>query len=320
MRLDPLRQHSVFDVSDWEYDSEFGKFPQGARAKDAFFAPNVTTDSVLVGGKRYLFKRSRKVYADQFWTEVIAYRFGCLLGLEVPPAFAAFNSLTGHSGAIIEWFYIDGREAFQSGGDILQATVQKDIERKKGANHNLKSNTFLCRAMSQNHLLAQGWQQWWVDALLFDALIGNRDRHQDNWGFVASGPQTPLFRFAPLFDNGTSQGHELSLEKVQRWLVADFERYIRKGTHHLQWSLDDPPPRRGHSELLSLAFQEWPGTKETASMRLSPLEIEDFRLAIEDLPILKSPSDSFVHLSTARLDFLLKLIEMRLHNLKVLLS
>jgi len=317
---EPLRQHAVFDVASWEYDSEFAKFPQGARAKDAFIAPAFPTESVLVGGKRYLFKRSRKVYADQFWCEVIAYRFGCLLGLDVPPAFAAFNSDTGHSGTIIEWFYVDGREAFQSGGDILQATVQKDIDRAKGKLHNLKNNALLSRVMSQNHLLASGWQQWWVDALLFDALIGNRDRHQDNWGFVVSGPQPPIFRFAPLFDNGTSLGHELLLKKVQRWQSTDFERYTRKGTHHIQWSLDDPIPRRGHSELLSLAFLEWPGTKEVALGRISGLEVEDFRLALMDLPVLESPHASFVHLSTARLDFLLNLIEMRLHNLKVLLS
>ena len=132
--------------------------------------------------------------------------------------------------------------------------------------------------------------------------------------------QLPLFRFAPLFDNGTSLGHELPLEKVVLWRAVDFERHIARGAHHVQWSLDDPTPRRGHSELLQLAFQEWPGAKERAFSRIRDLEIDDFRMGLADLPTLESHGDAFVHVSEDRLDFLLNLIEIRLHNLKVLLS
>jgi hypothetical protein len=59
MRTQPLVQKSIFDVADWESDAEFGVFPQGARAKDAVFAPSVPPEPVLVPGKRYLFKRSK---------------------------------------------------------------------------------------------------------------------------------------------------------------------------------------------------------------------------------------------------------------------
>jgi hypothetical protein len=56
MRIQPLLQSSLFDVADWQVDSEFAIFPQGARAKEAVFAPKVPADQVIVGGKRYLFK------------------------------------------------------------------------------------------------------------------------------------------------------------------------------------------------------------------------------------------------------------------------
>ena len=80
MATTALVQTAVFDVARWEQDAEFGVFPQGARAKDAVFAPLLPSEPVLVGGKRYLFKRSKRSYPDQFWGEVIAYRVGCLLG------------------------------------------------------------------------------------------------------------------------------------------------------------------------------------------------------------------------------------------------
>lgn len=60
MRIASLVQSAAFDVADWEADAEFGVFPQGARAKDAVFAPAAPPEPVLVGGKRYLFKRSKR--------------------------------------------------------------------------------------------------------------------------------------------------------------------------------------------------------------------------------------------------------------------
>lgn len=57
-------QTAFFDVADWESDAEFGVFPQGARAKEAVFAPNYPKEPVIVPGKRYLFKRSKRSYPD----------------------------------------------------------------------------------------------------------------------------------------------------------------------------------------------------------------------------------------------------------------
>jgi len=120
MSITPHVQDQVFEVSTWERDAEFGVFPQGARAKDALFAPSVAPEPVIVPGKRYLFKKSKRSYPDQFWGEVIAYRIGCLLGVHVPPAFVATNAETGQAGALIEWFYEDGRERYVHGGDFMQ--------------------------------------------------------------------------------------------------------------------------------------------------------------------------------------------------------
>lgn len=68
--------------------------------------------SLLSARQALPFRRSKRSYPDQFWGEVVAYRVGCLLGLQVPPAFAAWNSRTGRCAALIEWFYYDNNEAF----------------------------------------------------------------------------------------------------------------------------------------------------------------------------------------------------------------
>jgi hypothetical protein len=311
MRIQPLIQTAVFDVADWEVDAEFGVFPQGARAKDAVFAPAPPPEPVITSGKRYLFKRSKRSYPDQFWGEVVAYRVGCLLGVQVPPAFAAWNSRTGHCGALIEWFYNDNNEAFVMAGDFLQK-IHKDFDRKYGIQHNLLDNMRLLRMFAMQKALEPGWRQWWVDALLFDALIGNTDRHQDNWGLIfCRTEQVARCRLAPLFDNGTSLGHERFTDRVSCWTAADYDRYISKGSHHLKWSLIDP--LQGHFSLLQRALDEWSDTRETAGARLN-FSFDELSDVVADLVKLAAVTS----LSSERLEFMLRLLGCRLKLLKVL--
>ncbi len=300
-------QRAAFEISDWTVDSEFGVFPQGARAKDAVFAPEHQTDPVLLPGRRYLFKRSKRSYPDQFWGEVVASRVGCLLGLEVPPAFIAWNAESELSAALIEWFYVDGQESFVMAGDFLQK-IRPDFDRDKGTRHNMKDNALLLRAFAVGKLLHTEWRQWWVNALLFDALIGNTDRHQDNWGLIF---QSDGCRLSPLFDNGTSLGHERFTDRVGTWSELELDRYIDKGKHHVRWSLDDAQPERGHLALLGRAFAEWPDTREQAKARLafSPAELAG---CIADLLDLDVP----VRLSPERHTFMLRLLKRR-HELLV---
>jgi len=317
MRIEPLRQTCLIDVAEWEQDAEFGIYPQGARAKDAVFVPETPPDAVLVPNKRYMFKRSNKKYPDQWWGEVVAYRVGCLMGLEVPPAFVSWNSTTGICAALIEWFSIDGQEVSTLAGDFLQQR-HPDFDREKGTQHNLQHVITLLRSLVQGKvLISDHWHQWWTDALLFDALIGNTDRHQDNWGFIfKTKPETgPQARLMPLFDNGTSLGHERFPDRVATWKEADYTRYIHKGKHHIAWSLDEPRIK-GHRELLIRVLEAWPETREMAKARLAAVTEHSLLDVLSDLAHIPAP----VALSQPRFDFILKLLKSRTHYLKEVLS
>jgi len=83
-----------------------------------------------------------------------------------------------------------------------------------------------------------------VGYLMLDALVGNTDRHHENWGVVLKPTLVPALeegaesqvRFhlslAPTFDHGSSLGREL-LEDRARQILADpqgMSRYFRKAT------------------------------------------------------------------------------------------
>lgn len=275
--------------------------------KCAVFSPDSPTESVVEKRKRHLFKLSDRKYPDQFWAEIVAYRIGCLLGVEVPPYFVAHNSQTGESGALSEWFYTDRVDEFQAAGDIL-VKDKPFFERKKGSDHNLEDNARILNQMVRGNPVAVNWKQWWVDALLFDTLIGNTDRHQDNWGIIRSAGS---WRLCPLFDNGTSLGHERQTKRVEGWDTNSLERYINKGTHHVKWSLASITPPYNHFGLVQRALEEWPETRDTVWSRLD-FSAEEMRAGLIDILKLELP----VPLSAARFEFMLRLLERRLDKLK----
>lgn len=313
MSIKPLIQKNLFDVASWEPDAEFAVYPQGARAKDAVFAPHEQIDQVIVPNKRYLFKRSRKSYPDQFWAETIAYRIGCLMGVNVPPAFAAWNSETGISAALIEWFYLDEESLFLLGGDVLQ-NIQPTFDRKLGEMHNIQDIIVMMELLVKNELMENVWKQWLVNMLLFDALIGNTDRHQDNWGLVISSINLHFpIRLSPFFDNGTSLGHERFPGRIGNWSSKQYDEYIIKGKHHVKWSLTDGIPIQGHVELLVKVFTKWPDTKKIAHESLAFTQ-EELNESLEDLVSLGGA----VPLSHERIAFVLKLLSNRHTLLKSL--
>lgn len=314
MQLQPLRQQAPIDVVDWTPDPLYGVFPVGARAKEAVFSPEVDSP-ILKPGRRYLFKKSKKSYPDQFWGEVIAYRIGCCLGVAVPPAFYAINSGTNVPAALIEWFY-DPDESFMHGGDFLER-LRPGFDREVGTQHNLEDIRVLSMALRTAVDLTPDWRQWWADALMFDALIGNTDRHQDNWGVIffrnAHGEPAKAGRMAPLFDNGTSLGHERFPHRVSGWDEAKFNFYVNKGQHHVKWSLADP--EKGHLALLARTLTAWPNTIESIRSRLN-IEVDALVESISDLLTFPGP----VPLSLERFNFIVRLLALRLKKLKSLVD
>ncbi|MBT9499077.1 MAG: HipA domain-containing protein [Zoogloea sp.] len=314
--IETLRQIATFNVNGWEED-EFGVFPQGARAKGAYLTPGDVPEAVLRPGWRYLFKQSRKCYPEQFWAEIVAYRIGCLMGIKVPPAFAAIEGSSGACGALIEWFYDEGSDIFIWAGEFLQRMFP-DFDREKGTTHTMHGNEILLRAMAvlakaEDRSFRENWRQWWVDALLFDALIGNTDRHQDNWGFIFRN-NPPAITLAPMFDNGTSLGHERHAEQFSKWRARDVDKYIAGGKHQVRWGFEPQKGEQRPFEVVKLALAKWPATRAGAMERLN-FSPDAMAQSLVDLAELQLP----VPFGRERMDFMLQLLTRRYNELKVIL-
>ena len=127
----------------------------------------------------------------QFWSEIVAAEVGELLGLQVPETFIGLNERSDIPFTVwvlTKWFLKD-RDIFVRGSELMTRHIENYSEKQ----HNLDS------AIAHT-VDIEGALKYWIEMIVFDCLIGNTDRHHENWGVINHS------RLTPLYDNGISLG------------------------------------------------------------------------------------------------------------------
>lgn len=305
--------NSVVDVSAWQSDDEFRVYPEGARDKSRLLCPSDIGYDFLIPNHYYLFKHSTEWSPEQYWIEVMSYRLGSAIGVPVPPAFVAFDADNNSSGALIEWFYGKpnaGVQRFVPGGDFMQRLID-DYDRKRGKKHNFESLLILCKALERTGNLKDDWLAYWAKALTFDALIGNADRHHDNWGVIHTMSDSDRHikesvEFSPVFDNGSSMGFEIRSEKLTSFSENEqMSKYVSKGFHHFKWAKKDSK-KALHGEMLLNLVNKFPDSLQYIRETLD-FDADVFSDIVNELTVY----DVLVPLSQQRADFMIKLLAFR---------
>ena len=247
----------IVSLDGWPPDEEFPYGPQGAKAKQILICPNPPPYGFLIGGHRYLFKEPSGNFAQQIWSEVIAYELSRDLHIPVPPAFVAQGPGNGSPGVLVEFFYgyqLEPDIRFVHAVERLQG-LKLPIDYRCGS---LKDNITLCRLQR-----TPSWRTWWARTLAFDAVIGNVDRHTENWGFLTEPSQSgPNYTLAPAFDNGTSLGFIVREKDLPVFTRSDrLKNLIERGAHHFGWIAGD---RQGaqHARLCRRYLDRYPDVRK----------------------------------------------------------
>ena len=306
--------NQVINIETWRADERYdGIYSEGAREKDIVFSP---ADSGIEGIKsnwRYMFKLSRSLdwCPWQFWVEIIAYRLGCLIGIQVPPAFVGYTAKYKSSGpdtrvygALIEWFYDETKDIFVHGGQFMVQLIE-GYDRDKGEMHNFDS----IAGVFEN---IPGFVEHWAGVFLLDTLIGNTDRHHDNWGIVfykgRTKPKAINISFSPAFDNGTAMEYgeqEINFDKYKdpKKLQKHLED-ARFARHHMKWSLKEKSPLNFY-QFVDKFVSKYPDSKSIIAKHLnfSHEQLEDIMI-----PLCDMITDSKFELNKSRLNFMLDMM------------
>ena len=284
------------DISGWQTYS--------GQADDMFgrgtLQKKIVKDSA---GNKYLFKqtwtRKRGEYTDavkhQFWCEYISAKIAEMMQLTAADTKIALDKK--QAGIIIKWFdklFLTGKEILSVGLDLLSGDIDYS-ERHQSLEY----------VLSHTHKLNQKATIWWMQLILFDALIGNGDRHHENWGmFVKKGLS---FEFSPIFDSGVCLGWRLQEHEFENF---NFEQYFSKYKTKIPVSLNN-----GSHKIADMIvfFVENGVPKKTMLEFISHFDINKLKRDVFEKQVnhINEKLPDAYCLTEARQDFMLKFLNFR---------
>lgn len=184
---------------------------------------------VRVDNENYLFKIGRPNTGEN-WAEIVAYKLANYYNL--PCAEYKFANFENKIGVLTKNIVPDGC-VLQHGSTLFF----KHLANQKNQRRNKKKYKLLTALNSietldkilsihpnhiNPHISDLSAFSVFIGFLLFDFLIGNQDRHEENWGLISCGEKIFL---APTFDHASSLGCRLSSEEMKKRLITKDNNY-----------------------------------------------------------------------------------------------
>ena len=235
--------------------------------------------------EHWLFKYPRSSTGEH-WAEKIAAEVADLLA--IPHARVELAIFGEDRGSVTESFVQEGYELIH-GNQMLARVVQGyDLRRTFHQSSHTLANIW--RVMDRVFIEAQVAERAkfrLAEYFVLDALIGNTDRHHENWGALRRRKDDRWEGFvAPSFDHASSLGRELRDAQRDRRLAEDrIGDYVGRGRGAIYWSEEE---RHGPSplELVVRAAREYPDLFGAALTKLGKLDAD----LVDDL-VNRVPTD-----------------------------
>lgn len=277
-----------YDISNWIEKPYFNT--KGTRNKCVVIDPD--------NGIEYYFKTSickgAMDYKTEFWSEIIASKFGQALGFNVLDYNIAKHK--DEIGCLSQSMIKDG-ESLVEGVNLLTG-FDNTYRPSDKESYSLYTFHFIKEAIS-SYGLSKNIDDI-IRTIIFDAVIGNSDRHQENWGFITpyqehtftpeeaknflqklkeqfkkirnisrgndenmSSNEPVKMRilqldgtYAPIYDSGCCLAREKSEEAVKQMLSdkIQFDSFINRGQSEIRW--DESGKKLNHFELIERIKEE----------------------------------------------------------------
>jgi len=183
----------------------------------------------------WLFKEAREGTGED-WAEKVAAEVAHVVG--VPAATVELAEFQGRRGCA-SLSFVDRRagEGLIHGNEILAGMVLGYDRGKRfhQSDHTLENIQLAIQRLFPEKAMHDGVLTTLAGYLVLDALIGNTDRHHENWALLLQQVRNDaevnlMLRVAPSFDHASSLGRELQDTKRLNLLRSDaVGRYARNG-------------------------------------------------------------------------------------------
>jgi len=239
-------------------------------------------------GEDWLFKEARENTGED-WSEKVASEIAALL--ELPTHYTELANWQGKPGSAVRSFLSAKSTVLVHGNELLGGLIANyDKDKLRGqSDHTFDNIVKVIEKLFPVDKARREAAFAMVGYLIFDALVGNTDRHHQNWGVILEmrleGKKPAYsFKLAPTFDHASSLGRELTDDSRERRLQENgLERYIRNGRGGIFLRSD---VRHGLSPLLvaEMLAQRFPEFFRPWQTRVAALSVEQFSELLDRVP------------------------------------
>ena len=216
-------------------------------------------------------------------SEHLAHKIGNVVG--VPTAKVDIGKYDGRIGCM-SYFVCEENEILKEGIWFISAKFPKyDAEKMI----DMDNNEYYCLRHLLEAVPGVLSTTMWIRMMLFDFLIGNRDRHQSNWAVLIKleKDKSVRLRWCPLYDNGSALCCYFDDTDIPELLGNDRNRFESvvdsksKSMIRIDGSKKSQP---SHREVVRYLLQNYGATKEIAKEFLEELLPEKITELLAEYP------------------------------------
>lgn len=193
--------------------------------------------------KRYIAKLGDKHYPSESITEYLLNRIGETLGFNIAKSKLV---LIGGQIRFLSEYFLNKDEILEHGAELYAGYLNNDLKFVEDVEKEKLSSKFFTVNFTLDtfkYFFSEHYEhlkEQFILMLFFDALIGNNDRHFNNWGIIRHIKSNQV-RFAPIYD--TARGlfwnfHENQLPQItnEKQLKTFIEKYCNNSRSKIGWS------------------------------------------------------------------------------------
>jgi hypothetical protein len=165
------------DISGWHKNVHYST--GGTRSKYIALHPETNEEYFFKGSKETPTREIR--YPTEFWSEIVSSKIGQFLGFPMLDYNIAYDSKHKQKiGCLSLSMVLNSKNKLTEGVSYLTGFNSKYIPSKHKKEYTFQ---FICNALEKFYL--GNYIENIIEIIVFDSIIGNSDRHQENWGIIA---------------------------------------------------------------------------------------------------------------------------------------
>ncbi len=200
------------DISDWQKNYHYST--GGTRSKYIAVEPETNTDYFFKGSKETPEGEIR--YPTEFWSEIISSKIGKLLDFPLLDYNIGYDKNHKQKiGCLSKTMIAESSSKLTEGITYLTGSNPSYSPDKDKKDYTFQ---FICSALEEYRL--DKYIKNIIEIIVFDSVIGNSDRHQENWGIITTQKTLKI----ELKKNNLKENMSLFV-KVKKKLISSVNDY-----------------------------------------------------------------------------------------------